>query len=336
MRRQLGVGLLTKIARNGPSINVISPKSASLSSFLNPNSTPFHHRSLLKYSTLSRSHLWKICSPNGLRGSIQNGAFPTSLVATRFFSNALLQGRPKFPVTFLNRRSLSSFSPDSRWISFFRRFIPDRCVVLMIVTNTAVFMLWKVADTDFMIKNFMISVQHIKCGLLYTFITSAFSHIKTDHLIANMLIFSIFGTRIARKFGPQYLLKLYLGGATAGSIFYLVFQAFVAPSVEVERPEISHSDVSALGASAAVNAIVLLDVLLFPPVPVFLVGVFIIGRDMLSWKKERIEICIFPGVRVVREYIGDREVSGSPAHLGGFMAGGFAWLWTIKGRFPRF
>lgn len=39
--------------------------------------------------------------------------------------------------------------------------------------------------------------------------------------------------QIGRNFGPQYLLKLYLGGAIAGSIFYLAYHAFMADSFQV-------------------------------------------------------------------------------------------------------
>lgn len=39
--------------------------------------------------------------------------------------------------------------------------------------------------------------------------------------------------QIGRNFGPQYLLKLYLGGAIVGSIFYLAYHAFMAESIQV-------------------------------------------------------------------------------------------------------
>ncbi|KAL2254107.1 UNVERIFIED_CONTAM: RHOMBOID-like protein 12, mitochondrial, partial [Sesamum indicum] len=81
------------------------------------------------------------------------------------------------------------------------------------------------------------------------------------------------------------------------------------------------------GASGAVNAIMLLDIFLFPsatlyfnffiPVPAILLGIFIIGKDVL---------------RILE---GDREVSGS-AHLGGATVAALAWAQTRKGRFRRF
>ncbi|XP_042034956.1 RHOMBOID-like protein 12, mitochondrial [Salvia splendens] len=331
MRRQLGVGLLTKIAKNGGLTNSLLPKSASPSPFLKPDSSQFHHRrSFSESSTLSRSSLWKLCSSNGVREAIRNGGFPSSLLARRVFSSALLQGRSKFPVAMRDRRLFSSFSLDQRRRrgSFFRRFTADGVVLGLIATNVAVFILWKVADNSFMVKNFMISVDHILSGRLHTLITNAFSHRDAVHLFSNMIGLYFFGTSIAQTFGPQYLLKLYLAGALTGSIFYLVYQAFIAPSIyRDDLRGVSHSRVPALGASAATSAIMLLDIFLYPkriifldlifPVPAFLVGVFIVGKDIL---------------RVLQ---GDLEVAGS-AHLGGAAVATVAWLQKRKGRFGRF
>ncbi|KAL1531683.1 rhomboid protease [Salvia divinorum] len=331
MRRQLGVGLLTKIARNGGLMNSLLPKSAYPSSILKPDWSRFHHqRCLSEYSTLSRSNLWKLCSSNGGRGAIRNGGLPSSLLARRVFSSALLQGRSKFHAAMGNRRLFSSFSLDHRRRrgSFFRRFTADGVVLGLVATNVAVFILWKVADVSFMRKNFMISVDHILSGRLHTLITSAFSHRDGFHLFSNMIGLYFFGTSIAQTFGPQYLLKLYLVGALTGSIFYLVYQAFIAPSIyRDDLRGVSHSRLPALGASAATTAIMLLDIFLYPkrivlfelilPVPAALVGVFIIGRDIM---------------RVVQ---GDREFSGS-AHLGGVAVATVAWLQKRKGRFGRF
>ncbi|KAE9467148.1 hypothetical protein C3L33_00943, partial [Rhododendron williamsianum] len=110
---------------------------------------------------------------------------------------------------------------------------------------------------------------------------------------------------IGRVFGPEFVLKLYLAGAVCGSIFYLVHHAFMAPSSKNGR---NPSRTPGLGASGAVNAIMLLDMFLFPkstilvefiiPVPAILLGIFLIGKDML---------------RILQ---GDSHISGS-AHLGG-------------------
>ncbi|MCD9644187.1 hypothetical protein HAX54_032335 [Datura stramonium] len=40
---------------------------------------------------------------------------------------------------------------------------------------------------------------------------------------------------IGSVFGPEFLLKLYLSGAVAGSVFYLVYHAFMAPSLQKKK-----------------------------------------------------------------------------------------------------
>ncbi|PNX74175.1 S54 family peptidase, partial [Trifolium pratense] len=80
----------------------------------------------------------------------------------------------------------------------------------------------------------------------------------------------------------------------------------------------------ALGASGAVNAVMLLDIFLNPratlyldfiiPVPAALLGIFLIGKDML---------------RIIE---GDSTISGS-AHLGGMAVAAIAWAGVRKGRF---
>ncbi|KAH7852772.1 hypothetical protein Vadar_029080 [Vaccinium darrowii] len=74
--------------------------------------------------------------------------------------------------------------------SWFQRQTPDNVVLGLILANVAVFMLWRFADPQFMLKNFT----------------------------------------IGRVFGTEFLLKLYLSGAVVGSIFYLVHHAFMALS----------------------------------------------------------------------------------------------------------
>ncbi|KAK4402215.1 RHOMBOID-like protein 12, mitochondrial [Sesamum angolense] len=178
--------------------------------------------------------------------------------------------------------------------SIFRRLTTDGVVIGLIVTNVAVFLLWRIASPQFMVKNFM----------------------------------------IGRTFGPEYLLKLYLSGAVVGSIFYLAYHAFIAPSFQRTQMGIHPSKVpglvgipNPLGASGAVNAIMLLDIFLFPsatlyfnffiPIPAILLGIFMVGKDVL---------------RILE---GDHEVSGS-AHLGGATVAALAWAQSRKGRFRRF
>ncbi|KAJ8476258.1 hypothetical protein OPV22_019985 [Ensete ventricosum] len=217
----------------------------------------------------------------------------------------------------------SGFDPkrllSSHGFPLWRKWMPlasgDGVVFGLIGANVAVFLLWRIADPAFMRKHFMISLDNFKSGRLHTLITSAFSHSYTSHLVTNMIGLYFFGSSIGNLFGPEFLLKLYLAGALGGSIFYLVHKAFMVPSSKGYRGW-DESRIPALGASAAVNAIILLNVFLFPkniyyinfiiPVPAALMGAFLIGSDL--WRIKQ----------------GEGHISGS-AHLGGAVVAALVW-----------
>lgn len=189
----------------------------------------------------------------------------------------------------------------------------------LIGVNLVVFGMWQAMDLRFMSNNFMVSVNNVLSGRLHTLLTSAFSQARFDHLAMNMLGLYFFGTEIAQLFGGRYLLNLYLAGGIAGSVGHLVYCAFVVPWLENipwDRWNARYTP-SALGASGAVNAIVLLHILLFPtriimvnffiPVPAALFGVYLIGSDVWQARNE-----------------GSRTAHAG--HLGGALVGALAWL----------
>lgn len=252
-----------------------------------------------------------------------HGVFSNPLFSKQLLANTHFRGDPSKVLAYrtvglgrtqLGRRNFHSNSLVGSirrsWRSSYGRFSTDGVVLCLIFTNVAVFLLWRVADSRFMMRNFMISVDNFTSGRVHTLITSAFSHISTWHLVSNMIGLYFFGTSIGRYFGPEFLLKLYLSGAVAGSVFYLLYHAFIVPSLQ--------------GASGAVNAVMLLDIFLFPtkivyfnlviPVPAILLGIFMVGKDVL------------------RIYEGDTLVSGS-AHLGGAAMAAITWARVRRGRF---
>uniref|UniRef100_A0ACD5Z8I5 Uncharacterized protein n=1 Tax=Avena sativa TaxID=4498 RepID=A0ACD5Z8I5_AVESA len=212
----------------------------------------------------------------------------------------------------------------------------DGMVLMLVGANVAVYGLWRMADPKFafsphviwldtytggrlhalltsalshvdqrfMVNHFMISLDNFKSLRWHTLLTSAFSHKDADHLFYNMFGFYFFGSSIARLFGPGFLLQLYVQGAVLGSTFFLAEMCFLAPRKEGFGGWNTH----ALGASAAVNATILLYIFLYPtsilylhffiPLPAALVGAGLIGVDLWRVKK------------------GQSRVSGS-AHLGG-------------------
>ncbi|XP_040365794.1 RHOMBOID-like protein 12, mitochondrial isoform X3 [Rosa chinensis] len=216
---------------------------------------------------------------------------------------------------------LTAYDYRRTWL---RRLSSGDMVLGLVVANVAVFLLWRIADPIFMYKNFTISLNNFTSGRLHTLITSAFSHVDIWHIISNMIGLYFFGINIGRTFGPEFLLKLYLAGAIGGSVFYLVHHAFLAASSK-NRPFgiMDASKAPGLGASGAVNAIMLLDIFLHPtatlyfdfiiPVPAMLLGIFLIGKDIL---------------RIME---GNSQISGS-AHLGGAAVAAIAWARLRKGR----
>ncbi|KAK9669100.1 hypothetical protein RND81_13G109200 [Saponaria officinalis] len=242
-----------------------------------------------------------------------------------FLGSRICMIRSQFPKFKLSNWSSSH---KSNWSSWSQGYSTDNIVLGLIVANTAVFVLWRVLDRNFMYKNFTISVDNLKSGRIHTLITSAFSHIDLGHIASNMIGLYFFGSNIGRYLGPEYLLKLYFAGAVVGSIFYVVHHAFIVKMFQKHGTfGRDPSKVPGLGASGAVNAIMLLDIFLFPkatlmfdffiPVPAILLGIYLIGQDVL------------------RMLEGDQQISGS-AHLGGAAVAAAAWLRLKKGRGFRF
>nr|XP_019067160.1 RHOMBOID-like protein 12, mitochondrial isoform X2 [Solanum lycopersicum] len=279
MQRLLSLKLLPQIHRN------LSNGATNLSKANHCFSAPY----------TTSSHSWRLQNVKFSHGVFSNPLFSKQLLANTHFrgdpSKVLAYRTVGLGRTQLGRRNFHSNSLVGSirrsWRSSYGRFSTDGVVLCLIFTNVAVFLLWRVADSRFMMRNFM----------------------------------------IGRYFGPEFLLKLYLSGAVAGSVFYLLYHAFIVPSLQTQRGQLLSmhpSQTLGLGASGAVNAVMLLDIFLFPtkivyfnlviPVPAILLGIFMVGKDVL------------------RIYEGDTLVSGS-AHLGGAAMAAITWARVRRGRF---
>ncbi|KAI4340156.1 hypothetical protein MLD38_025021 [Melastoma candidum] len=274
---------------------------------------------IAEFGGLSRGHS-SVVRPRGDIWGVPLVPLSVRRVGTNLGSNSGVGFyRARFPGGSSQFNGFDSYR--SSWRSWFRRLTNTDVVLGLIIANVAVFLLWRVADPTFMFRNFTISVENFWSGRVHTLITSAFSHMSMEHIVTNMIGLYFFGNNIVRVFGTDFLLKLYLAGAVGGSIFYLVHHALLPKGHGLFSVDPSRTP--GLGASGAVNAIMLLDIFLFPkatlyfdfiiPVPAILLGIFIIGKDV----KRIIE--------------GDREISGS-AHLGGAAVAAIAWLRLRRGR----
>eukprot|EP00897_Mesotaenium_endlicherianum_P010497 jgi/Mesen1/9476/ME000063S08925 len=199
---------------------------------------------------------------------------------------------------------------------------PEVAVYALMAANAAVFVAWQVLDRTFMYRHFTVSADAIRERRYWTALTYAFSQRDMSHLLTNMLGLFFFGREVAYLFGPQYLVNLYFVGAVAGSLAHFAYFRYIYPAQERAR---GHSSFYArhtltptlVGASASVNAIVLLNCLLNPrsvvylyffiPIPQALLGVLFVFKDAVG--------------------LLDRESSvGYAAHLGGALVGVLAWL----------
>lgn len=132
---------------------------------------------------------------------------------------------------------------------------PARFVWGLIALNVAVFVLWHAlgrGGVAFMAANFMVSVDSVASGRIWTLLTSAVSHVDAGHLLFNMIALYVFGRPVAEALGTRALLHLYVAGGLVASVGHVVFGL------------IGGSANPALGASGAVMAIAVVFAALFP------------------------------------------------------------------------
>ncbi len=199
---------------------------------------------------------------------------------------------------------------------------PLRVVPIIIVLNVLVFLLWQAARFSpglerLMINNFLVSWVHLEHGLVWTLLTAAFSHSELWHIGINMVVLWSFGSLLERLLGWQVFTAFYLTSALVSSV------AHCGVSWAMGTPE-----VSALGASGAVSALLLVYALLFPharllvfgviPVPALAGALFFVGLDIWG---------------LVAQGQGGGLPIGHGAHLGGALCGFVFWLFVLRGRF---
>jgi membrane associated rhomboid family serine protease len=176
-----------------------------------------------------------------------------------------------------------------------------------------------------MMKNFTISSAGIFGGRLYhTLLTNFFSHRDSFHFLMNMLVFSSFAQNALSVLGAYRFCVLYFCGGLLSSVAQIAWP-FVVPkswpayySVDYYQP--------ALGASGAINALLMWHIATFPrsiiyiyaivPIPAAFLGVGFVAMDGFSL------------------YKGDSNI-GNAAHLGGAFFGIF-YFFITRGKIRHF
>ncbi len=97
----------------------------------------------------------------------------------------------------------------------------------------------------------------------WTLITHFFMHDGLWHVIGNMLWLWVFGYILQDLTGPKKVVPIYIYGALAGALFYVLAYNFIP----VLKPDLPYS--KALGASAGVMAVAVATTMLAPAYRIF-------------------------------------------------------------------
>lgn len=304
----------------------IASRQTSTSSFLQ-GKTPVGIRNSNTFDVINNFRRSFLKGPShAVSSSIQSSK---SMESVPFPNFRLLFGLRGSKHVSLMSGSYGSYRPYGGGQLDFRRNIGGSSTAVwgLLLANVAVFSAWQVVDNRFMKNNFMISYENLHNGRYHTLITNAFSHQEPYHLFTNMLGLFFFGSEVASLFGGKYLVSLYLISGLGASLCHLAYIKYIYQNQQQGRPawyQPRFYDLPALGASGAVNAIVLLDCLLFPtrivylnffiPVPGILLGLGFILHDLY-------------GVTNTSGRV------GHAAHLGGAFIGLAAWILVRLRRF---
>lgn len=186
--------------------------------------------------------------------------------------------------------------------------------------NLAVFALWHLWGVDhveLMRDNFLVSVENVRAGRVWTLLTSAFSHVDAMHLLFNGYALYVFGARVYDVAGPKRFVALYLAGGIAGSLGHVLYGLLTGDTV------------GALGASGAVMAIAMPFAWWYPKVTLILIFVPLPAR----WAVALFVLSDIAGVFGHTPFGMLGSQIAHAAHLGG-AAVGLLFAWRLRGLHP--
>ncbi|OCH93619.1 rhomboid-domain-containing protein [Obba rivulosa] len=148
---------------------------------------------------------------------------------------------------------------DSFWQRFRRRLdsVPSEYILYAVIAlNAGVYTLWKYAYYNFqtlrdsrllrwMSENFMVSLQNLKNGRIWTLLTACFSHMEESHALFNGLSFYFIAPALLSIMRNSSFLALYLAGGIAGCVTSVGMRWWMG-----------RRDTPSLGASGAIYALV--------------------------------------------------------------------------------
>lgn len=188
----------------------------------------------------------------------------------------------------------------------------DQVMWALVALNVIIYVMWQVDGLHpFMREHFLVSLDRVFSGRVWTLLTYAFSHEDPYHLLFNLFGLYVFGRPIGQVRGASEVLHVYVVGALVAGFAHLLFSALVP---EMAAP--------ALGASGGVMALAayfggmfpdrtLLVGFIFPMPAAVAVGIFIL-LDIFA--------------------LGSNTGVANAAHLGGAAYGLLRYQFFVQGR----
>lgn len=211
-------------------------------------------------------------------------------------------------------------------------------VQILLILNLAVFFIEGLATlftggfgkspvTGFIDTWLALSLQGLKSGYLWQFITYQFLHADLLHILFNMLALWFFGRSLERSIGPSSLLKVYLLSGVAGGIVQVAL-AWAAPQF---------FGGFVVGASAATFGLVAAFAMIEPHRQITTLLFMVIPVTFRA-------IAMFWGALILSllGIVAAGEKVAHGAHLGGLLFGAafIKWIWTqewsVNDWFARF
>jgi len=176
----------------------------------------------------------------------------------------------------------------------------------LLIINVAVFVLQRFVGRDWANHNFGIFLPTLARGYIWQFLTYAFMHGDTMHILFNMFVLWMFGREVEPVLGRRRFLTFYLTAAVFAGMLYILFD--IAQRLFVEN----HFSLPCVGASGAVMAVVMAYALYWPNRRVLFMFIF------------PMRIRTLVTLVVVMQFVGILDVRSNVAHfahLGGLLWG---------------
>jgi membrane associated rhomboid family serine protease len=156
-------------------------------------------------------------------------------------------------------------------------FFEAKVISFLTITLVFIYLLQVFVLGDF-VSVLITHPSHLFSSKIYTLFTSLFLHADTLHLLGNVIALIIFGRMVERDYKNKTLWIFIIGGFTANLISHLI---------SLYTGDIFFS----LGASSGVTPLIMFAILHHPfalssilliPMPIFLIGWFLIYLDILG------------------------------------------------------